>query len=1161
MDVANTPRKSRHNTKVVENTKNLRQLLTINRLKHSKRRKDKLKFKAAVRDLKATGNVTNIARNLCVEPSLVLSTCRTRSKNDPSSSQKRLSQQELNLMENVYCDNRISMNVPHKKHAGKRFMTVTLEEAYQLYKKRATEQGLPVRVESTFRKHRPAKVKLMSQIPDMGCACTTCVNAGLLHKAVITASGIEGIRSKFSENLTRTLCADDILNCKMECVDRRCGSCGTQELYKEIFQENNDMESVKSWASTAVSYKVWEHVKGTRTDKKGDIIPTDKPMKLRKETTVDKLLMKWLRALYEIAPHVFAHKWQSEQYESMKTKLLPGDILMVCDFGTNWGAHVAEEIQNVNWTRDQVTIHNSVCYFRCPGCNIVDKDEIAIFSDDLNHDWAAVDQFTTEMLQHLQQNRGVAVDRLIRFSDNCPTQYRSQKVFWTVSARRIPFISNTFGAHHGKKEADGFGGRNSQMVERAIKGGEDSITNAATMTAFCQLKSDRIKSGKEPLPSNMQFKPRWKLTRQDINDVEDFCRRNDISHAHNDGTRRLAMSVSAAHRMFNLERLQTEHDVPLSLSSFSQNIPPDIIQGLQIDVVHTLPATPLPNREPAVLQRDPCPRQSEHNTRTYLCINQINRNDEPDTTSIKGTLHIHCVRNTGQEGIVEVRRHTCLCDACLKGNGECTTTNVEPFARCDIRGAATRARNPVPLHSFENDVWGGNCAVDLQKKFKPPKNLRKQDVDFTGERRKKVPLELSSSSGEDSSDNEQLPASCDFHSSSDSTEPPGPPPTNKTKRLRKKKHSNVRRKLIAADKDAPANFEELQLDVEPLLNRTTAARQPQEDLRQADALQGPDVMVAVLAASDKSNQQEDVRQKEADPDDHLRPLDWEDLQSEKRAANDVTSDDYSTPLKEQIQKMFFQEEASATETTTLSPQAERHNLETDFAPTPTPDRPGQVEPAECASVVQATATTSESYYADSPFVCKIKEVEQTDRVLRLKRYKQFFFRIWWCEHRFNVDLHTSSPKCWKRVWCVWKLALNAYFCKTAVTSTAVWRRMPSGKTLSKSCVSYPTLKKGTQICCLSNHQSCITSSSRRPRHFPIKTLFLASCSRMRYSRWCFVWTEFNNFRAEPIKNITSASDSDHDIPLSELKRKMLHSEKRSDDPQVLYVQKDFIVNT
>lgn len=74
-----------------------------------------------------------------------------------------------------------------------------------------------------------------------------------------------------------------------------------------------------------------------------------------------------------------------------------------------------------------------------------------VISDDLSKDCFAVDVFTERVLQYLKQNGLVKeVKKLIRFSDNCLSQYKSRYSFGLMSRKPYPVVYEYFCPMHGK---------------------------------------------------------------------------------------------------------------------------------------------------------------------------------------------------------------------------------------------------------------------------------------------------------------------------------------------------------------------------------------------------------------------------------------------------------------------------------------------------------------------------------------------------------------------------------------------------------------------------------------------------------------------------------------------------------------------------------------
>ena len=74
------------------------------------------------------------------------------------------------------------------------------------------------------------------------------------------------------------------------------------------------------------------------------------------------------------------------------------------------------------------TFHPIITYYLCPQkCDRLVCDEIMMVSKDVKHDSFAMDTFIDKVLSHLKE-KGIPVKRIIMWSDNCGTQYKSCKV-------------------------------------------------------------------------------------------------------------------------------------------------------------------------------------------------------------------------------------------------------------------------------------------------------------------------------------------------------------------------------------------------------------------------------------------------------------------------------------------------------------------------------------------------------------------------------------------------------------------------------------------------------------------------------------------------------------------------------------------------------------
>ena len=127
-----------------------------------------------------------------------------------------------------------------------------------------------------------------------------------------------------------------------------------------------------------------------------------------------------------------------------------------------------------------------ITYYMCqePECDDLVKEELMMLSDDLKHNGFAVNRFIEKAIEHLK-GKDIPMKRIIIFSDNCSQQYKSCKVFKTLSNKRIPVLWNYFGASHGKGEADGVIGRLSMIIDAVVCSGTFEFSNCKELTAYC----------------------------------------------------------------------------------------------------------------------------------------------------------------------------------------------------------------------------------------------------------------------------------------------------------------------------------------------------------------------------------------------------------------------------------------------------------------------------------------------------------------------------------------------------------------------------------------------------------------------------------------------------------------------------------------------------
>ena len=224
-------------------------------------------------------------------------------------------------------------------------------------------------------------------------------------------------------------------NC--DCVFRHCKKCGPINMLQEsIIKLNSDVD----W-SKQVTWHQWQYIlldNGDNDTKKKRVID-----KIRYRAPLAWLLTKFIESVNAMSTHLFYFHWQAMQFDEYKKQLWEGDVMLIMDFSTNYSQHKQGEIHETFWCRRQTTFHPIVAYYLCPQkCDQLVCDEIMIVSKDIKHDSFAVDTFVNKALSHVKEN-GIPVKRVIMWSDNCGTQYKSCKVFDSMSKfKDIPIMHN-----------------------------------------------------------------------------------------------------------------------------------------------------------------------------------------------------------------------------------------------------------------------------------------------------------------------------------------------------------------------------------------------------------------------------------------------------------------------------------------------------------------------------------------------------------------------------------------------------------------------------------------------------------------------------------------------------------------------------------------------
>ena len=107
----------------------------------------------------------------------------------------------------------------------------------------------------------------------------------------------------------------------------------------------------------------------------------------------------------------------------MEFNFFAGQVMLVMDFAENRKASYATEVKSAHFGKGQWTLHPIVAFFNDPSLECLRQHVIMVLSDDIAHDYHAVQKFTEVALQNLAAHIS-PIKELIMWSDGCAAQYK-----------------------------------------------------------------------------------------------------------------------------------------------------------------------------------------------------------------------------------------------------------------------------------------------------------------------------------------------------------------------------------------------------------------------------------------------------------------------------------------------------------------------------------------------------------------------------------------------------------------------------------------------------------------------------------------------------------------------------------------------------------------
>jgi len=401
---------------------------------------------------------------------------RTLSKKERAKRRKTFNTRRI---KEYYTRSDISRVMPQRRYATKDgpgfLLLMSIKEVYQKYKKEYKSEVVSF---STFACIRPKNVRLLTSSHREYCMCVYCMNIRNKLLCLEHAKPSAGPKQISEINLFEMILCPKPSNQKffsVACIESTCSKCIDYGSTLETIYKNIPENKQLCWNRWQRGDKKTELVakSGTRKDLLKELVEID-ILKPSQGTT-------FLR-------HLHTAQWQLEQFSFIKENLPQGWILQVMDFAKNRSISYQEEIKAAFFSNGQITIHPIVNYYHKTGQQCLVKEACIVISDDLSHDYHAVEYMKSVVDKHITSQIGAAPEKKVVYSDGCAAQYKSKGPFADLSLCQSAVSRNYFGSEHGKSACDAEIGVLNRSIDRAIIGKRVIINSPEDLFEFCQAK-------------------------------------------------------------------------------------------------------------------------------------------------------------------------------------------------------------------------------------------------------------------------------------------------------------------------------------------------------------------------------------------------------------------------------------------------------------------------------------------------------------------------------------------------------------------------------------------------------------------------------------------------------------------------------------------------
>lgn len=364
--------------------------------------------------------------------------------------------ESINIIKEFFMRDGISVQAPGRKDTviydgkivPKRFMLLTVGEAYQLYKNEFTIESVG---KSFFYQHRPSYIQLIDKMPHNMCVCKYHANFAFLLESC--AKVIPTFPNTFERFLQLVCC--NVLD--ENCMAENCQNC-VRDIEHDLIplRFHKEMEKNLKW-------KYWRKM--------------DNRLTLSYTIgTLSELIREIEAQLPIFKLHSFVKQCQQRYFNDKKINVTPDEVVFQIDFAENYRLVNQNEIQDAHFSYQQVTI------FTCVAWLFGKSKSFAIISDKLTHNKFDVYCFITKiMLQIREQYKDIS--SIYIFSDGSSAQFKNKFILKSIPSFVNEFSCkylewNFFATSHGKGAVDGIGAIVKRKVWQVVKANELILPDA-----------------------------------------------------------------------------------------------------------------------------------------------------------------------------------------------------------------------------------------------------------------------------------------------------------------------------------------------------------------------------------------------------------------------------------------------------------------------------------------------------------------------------------------------------------------------------------------------------------------------------------------------------------------------------------------------------------